>query len=484
MKNFLIKVDVDNPLWQKFKGWIRKEHGLHTDKEVFQTGNLVGMYKGSSVFVDSLDMNVIDVPVITLEEWDRLVNGFVLPEKWCIRADSNSSVPTWFNKSSQTLSTYNNQGGYLHFPSTLYRHSFRDIQSGYTEITLEQFKKYVLKEKTEPCSYAEDPLKYCVGMDPAIGADSMSVNVFNALGVPLKYFTHADNMKYPLTTDECFKRVYTIKDLSEGRVAVINDGTRKELGTVLKEAFPEDKSGVNGGDKYYFRFSNKSSFWRGNDKTDLPTQSVKEFYKQLKTEKMDNRFPFKLSVVDAQRIIDSACPSWKEKLAEKWGTQILVDKLVTVSEQFYNNMRGACTEPQNKLFDEIFGKDVEQFKVGDWVVWTGLDTYVGRINKACPSFPGCWNIRLDKSDRGSYTSCHVTNLRKATPEEIAKAQCPYEDGELCWVKNEVHREWRLRYATGKVYENTPEFYRSQKDYGKVEFWYKHKSAKGVELPKD
>lgn len=40
--------------------------------------------------------------------------------------------------------------------------------------------------------------------------------------------------------------MYTIKDLAEGRVAVINDGDWNDLEKVLRKAFPKDKGYIGG----------------------------------------------------------------------------------------------------------------------------------------------------------------------------------------------------------------------------------------------
>lgn len=88
----------------------------------------------------------------------------------------------------------------------------------------------------------------------------------------------------------------------------------------------------------------------------------------------DDRFPFKLKEKNAKKIIDIACNDWTEKLAKIWGADLLVDSYVMISEEFYREMRLACTEPQNKLFDKIFGEDVViEYKVGDFVVWSDPD---------------------------------------------------------------------------------------------------------------
>ena len=67
--------------------------------------------------------------------------------------------------------------------------------------------------------------------------------------------------------------MFTIEDLREGRCAVINDGTWGELREVLRLAF-SGTSDTDGLYKFYYAFDDD---WNCNDKTNLPTQSVKDF---------------------------------------------------------------------------------------------------------------------------------------------------------------------------------------------------------------
>jgi len=77
---------------------------------------------------------------------------------------------------------------------------------------------------------------------------------------------------------------------------------------------------------------------------------------------MKNRI---LTPANAQRIISVACSAWKSKLAEKWATNIVLNKDTEISEEFYQEMRSACTAEQNEIFDEIFGKDEQLIKASD-----------------------------------------------------------------------------------------------------------------------
>jgi hypothetical protein len=134
----------------------------------------------------------------------------------------------------------------------------------------------------------------------------------------------------------------------------------------LKRAFGSEW----GGDTYkYYGYDENSSFggtW-GSSSSKLSQnnpvlfESPKEFMDLLNknTMKTDNRFPFKISAEQAERIVIAACSSWKEKLADKWAKDILLTRSIEIPEAFYKEMRGACTVEQHKLFDEIFGKDIE-----------------------------------------------------------------------------------------------------------------------------
>jgi hypothetical protein len=82
-----------------------------------------------------------------------------------------------------------------------------------------------------------------------------------------------------------------------------------------------------------------------------------EHFTNNQSMKKENRFPFQLEECDARRIIDIACSRWKGILAGEWGTDLILKGSVTITEEYYKEMREACTEGQHALFDEIFGKD-------------------------------------------------------------------------------------------------------------------------------
>ncbi len=84
---------------------------------------------------------------ITLEQFKKHVlkqkGNFILPEKWCVKLTEENvkHLEDWRNQGKNSLSA-GKIYGYLHSDKIW----TPCIKTGYTEITLEQFKKYVLKE--------------------------------------------------------------------------------------------------------------------------------------------------------------------------------------------------------------------------------------------------------------------------------------------------------------------------------------------------
>lgn len=76
---------------------------------------------------------------------------FMLPEKWCIKFSKDIELLNWCKKNTQTgFKSFENlfvtEDNYFHYPLNAVQVTKRN--NDYTEITLEQFKKYVLKEET------------------------------------------------------------------------------------------------------------------------------------------------------------------------------------------------------------------------------------------------------------------------------------------------------------------------------------------------
>lgn len=147
----------------------------------------------------------------------------------------------------------------------------------------------------------------------------------------------------------------------------------------------------------------------------------------------------------AQEIIEAACPDWSEKLASKWSMNIVLKRDVTISEEFYREMRRACTPNQNILFDKIFGID-NPYKVGDWV-FVGDETTVWNSVVELVKIEGDKYYALNKEGKKDFVSQSYVK-RIATEEEINKVKY-LPEGTLCLVRGSVNDGWDLRYANGK-----------------------------------
>lgn len=98
--------------------------------------------------------------------------------------------------------------------------------------------------------------------------------------------------------------------------------------------------------------------------------TTKQFLEQvytsfLKQQPMDKSKIVRATILpeEALRIVDCACDAWTRTLAKKWGELIVRKKNIRVYQDFYEQMREACTLEQHIVFDEIFGKDVvEKFQ--------------------------------------------------------------------------------------------------------------------------
>jgi hypothetical protein len=74
---------------------------------------------------------------------------FVLHEKWCLKSDDDLFVDYCNTHSVNSYSKIELSVNYAHFPSFHDCTTYPEIKIGYTEITLEQFKKYVLNKTIE-----------------------------------------------------------------------------------------------------------------------------------------------------------------------------------------------------------------------------------------------------------------------------------------------------------------------------------------------
>jgi hypothetical protein len=212
-ESFCIQRDADNPLWGKYIDWLNKKYD-----RCFEVDSSVWAYYGVWEGVCSCELNTFDATIITLEQWDAIVNpkpefkvgdyiicpsapkpkafkimdigddiiyldgvgnivshyrwnefrlatpeeidaAFELPEKWCVirNKENHEEVNNWFNQHTPYHYKFSSDGtystdlvDYLHYPSaTTHEKYLHDrVVEGYTLLSYDQFKKYVLKENT------------------------------------------------------------------------------------------------------------------------------------------------------------------------------------------------------------------------------------------------------------------------------------------------------------------------------------------------
>lgn len=82
-----------------------------------------------------------------LQDIELYEEEFILPEKWAIR--DTKEVKEFFEKYNSGGYTCSNTA-YLHYPKISRACYFKTLQKDYLEITLDQFKKYVLMEEEKP----------------------------------------------------------------------------------------------------------------------------------------------------------------------------------------------------------------------------------------------------------------------------------------------------------------------------------------------
>lgn len=146
---------------------------------------------------------------------------FVLPEKWCVLRDTKEKgeiLSEWANKDSGTSSHVGwKDGNYIHSDnideSLTPRSGVKAL--GYTEITLEQFKKYVLKQEDmdkEIIGYKlkEDCEKYIPALDEVCKCFSFGNHMFDIGSVYYEAFEEAGVLN--LWFEPIFKEKFKVGD--------------------------------------------------------------------------------------------------------------------------------------------------------------------------------------------------------------------------------------------------------------------------------
>lgn len=124
---------------------------------------------------------------------------------------------------------------------------------------------------------------------------------------------------------------------------------------------------------YYY--SNNYNFKPENWAKNYQEITIKQFYKHILKKEIMTRFPFKLTVADAAKIINVACNTWKKKLSNAWAIDLICNEVTTVNEDFYKKMRKACNPKQHIILDEVFGKDSNKIDLTNPSTFNDLKIY-------------------------------------------------------------------------------------------------------------
>lgn len=120
---------------------------------------------------------------------------------------------------------------------------------------------------------------------------------------------------------------------------------------------------------YFIEFNGTWSYY-GKEKClseldEITFDEFKKYYKQNKKEEID----YLINKFQAQQIIDAMAPTcgWRVRLAELWGKNMVLAKLIEIPNSLYNEMYAAANKEQKELLDSIFGKpkkevDLTKFK--------------------------------------------------------------------------------------------------------------------------
>jgi hypothetical protein len=215
---------------------------------------------------------------------------------------------------------------------------------------------YISQKQKEMCgSTFSTPVKYMFyRFSPNRAYDKWGYN-------STSYINHSGLLEYNIQHEFTFEEFKSYFEEVNNKVCFKGDGTDNTGIKIINELIRLGGENIgkydgNSDGRYYYI----------NDKGNVDLEhNIPQGYELVslnKEIKMKNRI---LTPVNATRIINIACSKWKPKLAEKWATNIVLNKDTEVSEEFYQEMRKACTTDQNTLFDEIFGSDEQLINICD-----------------------------------------------------------------------------------------------------------------------
>lgn len=204
-----------------------------------------------------------------------------------------------------------------------------------------------------------------------------------------------------------------------------------------------------------------------------------------------NRFPFTLKRDEAKEILSVADDYLNTYLVSKWGADLIVNDYTIIDEAFYKKLRESATEELHKLYDNIFGKDKEEYKAGNYVL---VDKYFEKYNNKVLKISEikykefCYFEEPPQdNDYKEGSNFNIRQIvRKATEQEIKeyeqRKRFPYKKGDLIFVRTTLYNSWSLRYFS-HVEDDKVFVFTNQKQQGETVSLEHHSPAPNVKLPK-
>ena len=288
---------------------------------------------------------------------------------------------------------------------------------------------------------------------------------------------------------------YTIKDLTEGKCAVENNGTLEQLKEVLTKAFPGDswvRMGIYGGCKYYY-LSDSAGQWISSDTAPnkpiypvshffeyggeligFPREVVEKmlYYQEQQTGKRD------ISVFERGKSISNAWGGFTWPVTPEGDTfwsRVIRDKNFDLYfEKYPKNMK-------NKTFS-LTEKD------GRSIIEVACDTWKARlIDLWAKDFLSNGHTSITKEFYNTmWDACTDSQKQlfgRIFGDHFKEAVCPYKDGEPILVK--FNNIWHIRYSSGTIQDNKVSAYSNQRKGGYVSYYEEHhKLPEGFKLPLD
>lgn len=174
--------------------------------------------KGMAYWINIPSSNKL--PVFTYEQWLKLKymkEEFKVPERWCVKLDENN-IDT-FRKYNNT--DWRESKGFIHSSKVGYNKWNETIVKGYTEITFEQFCKYILNNNTKTM---ERKIKgaFCIKDFPN---NRFGVHKENYEGLDFLYDTESWRNYTPERYPEYWKIVYE-EEFKVGDIVVVTEQYR------------------------------------------------------------------------------------------------------------------------------------------------------------------------------------------------------------------------------------------------------------------